>query len=62
MRVLLRVVFGLPIALLALAAAFLALIVLLPLQWRRAVSRRKLERMAANPVAAPRLAAHRIRP
>ena len=62
MRVLLRVVFALPIALLALAVAFLALIVLLPLEWRREIRRRKLERMAGNPAAAPQLAAQRIRP
>ena len=54
MRLLLRVVIILPLALLALAALFLALIVVSALEWRRASSKRKLERMAANHMAAPR--------
>jgi hypothetical protein len=49
MRILLRVGIVLP---LALAAAFLALIVLLVLEWRRAISRRKLGRIAGNSIAA----------
>lgn len=61
MRILLRVVIALPLSVFAVAAALLVLIVLLPLEWKRAISRRKLERIADNYRAAPRLAVPRTR-
>jgi hypothetical protein len=57
MRLLLRVVFALPLALLAVAGAFLALIWLLALELRRANSRRKPKHAADHHPAAPQLAA-----
>jgi hypothetical protein len=61
MPILLRVVVALPLSLLALAAALPALIVLLPLAWKRAISRRKLERIAGSYRATPHLAVQRTR-
>lgn len=61
MSILLRVVVALPLSLLALAAALLALIVLLPLEWKRAISRRRLQRIAGNYRATPHLAVQRAR-
>jgi hypothetical protein len=61
MSILLRVVVALPLSLRALAAALLALIVLLPLERKRAISRRKLERIGGNHRATPHLAVQRTR-